>query len=482
MPERADIAGRDPAVPEDAQQVRVLGGVLVARLHGVLRGLRLYDASNRALHAQQQDLLDALRALPGDDVSLLGMGEYFYVNGVRLRPEGGQLPVFRSVLAELEARRLHGLRFSAGLELDELGVFLRVFHATRGAAVVTSMAEVLDNAGVSHIAAVRAREVSAAPPDDTPEAETDYDRHRTRLVFRRAVSGTRDLMMRTARTGRPALQQARRVVQPIVDRLLRREDSLIGLTALKHHDEYTYAHCVNVSILSIRMGQLLGLSRSELASLGVAALLHDAGKIAVPADVLRKPGKLEPEEWEAIRRHPVEGLKLVSRLPGLSDLMLDSMRVAFEHHMNVDHSGYPSVARPRGMGSHSRIVAVADCFDAVTSHRSYRKRPMTAHEALRLLVGREAAHFDRAVLWALVHTVGLYPAGSLLRTEAGRLFLSVAPSGDDPRRPMCRELVAAEGGGCVATGAPAPLEPDETVSRVLAPEDMDVDVEGLLAA
>ena len=288
--------------------------------------------------------------------------------------------------------------------------------------------------------------------------------------------------MRTARTGRPALQQARRVVQPIVDQLLQAEHSLVGLTALKRHDEYTYAHCVNVSILSIRMGQLLGLSRAELASIGVAALLHDTGKIAVPAEVLRKPGKLEPDEWDAIRRHPIEGLRIVSRLPGVSSLMLDSMRVAFEHHMNVDHSGYPGVRRARDMAPFSRIVAVADIFDAVTSHRAYRKRPMTAHEALRLLLGREREHFDRAVLWSLLQTVGLYPAGTMMRTESGRLWLSVAPNAADLRRPVSRELLVGPDGEAAPLSTDAPLPEDERVLSVLAPEDIEVDVESLLAA
>jgi HD-GYP domain-containing protein (c-di-GMP phosphodiesterase class II) len=241
---------------------------------------------------------------------------------------------------------------------------------------------------------------------------------------------------------------------------------------------------VNVSILSIRMGQLLGLSRAELADIGVAALLHDTGKIAVPAEILRKPGQLDADEWAAIRRHPIEGLRIVSRVPGISKLMLDAMRVAFEHHMNVDHSGYPGVRRPRELSPFSRIVAVADFFDAVTSHRAYRKRPMTAHEALRLMLAAENDRFDRAVLWALVQTVSLYPAGTLLRTESGRMLLSVGPGPDDPRRPLCRELMLGPDDALVPapSSEDTPLAPDESVARVLSPDDVAVDVEALLAA
>ncbi len=476
-------AREDAGRPEaERARIREHGALLVMRLFGVLRGLRLYDAGNRALRTLQQDLIDALEPLAGDDdATLIGAGDYLYVDGVRLRPNIGQVAVFHHLLDEFEQRSIGGLRFARGLTVEELAPFLRAFHATRGEDAAERIDAALAEAGVRHIGTIVARGVAVdAAFADTELPGHDADAHRVRLEFSRAMGGVHELMHQAARHGRPSLRHARRVVQPLVDRLLRREHSLIGLTALKRHDEYTYAHCVNVSILSIRMGQVLGLSRGDLANLGVAALLHDTGKVTVAADVLCKPGKLEPEEWDAIRRHPVEGLRIVSRFPGLSALMVDSMRVAFEHHMNTDHSGYPPIRSPRPMGAFSRIVAVADCFDAVTAHRAYRKRPMTAHEALRLLVGRERHHFDPAVLWALVHTVGLYPPGTLLRTASRRLWVAVAPHGDDPRRPVVREIRH----GATLEPAPwdqnAPLPEDEAVTHVLSPDDVPVDVETLL--
>ncbi len=482
MPDPTNLPERDPAVDAEFQRVRALGGVVVTRLHGLLRAMRLYDSGNRALQAQQAEFIDAVRAMRTDEVSVLGMAEYIYVNGVRLRPEGSQLPVFRALLDEFETRGLGGLRFAAALESEELEQFLRLLHDDCSSKPTAPLEDEASRATLRNVWPIRAREAGLSAPADGEEPVADFDRHRTRMVFRRAVQGTRELMLRTADTGRPALQQARRVVQSIVDHLLYGEGSLVELTALKRHDEYTYAHCVNVSILAIRMGQILGFSRAELAGIGVAGLLHDTGKIAVPAEVLGKPGEFDPQDWAAFRRHPIEGLRIVSRLPGVSELMLDSMRVAFEHHMNVDHSGYPQVREPRELGAFSRIVAVADLFDAVTSHRAGRSRPLTGHEALRVLLGSECGHFDRAATWALVRTVGLYPAGTLLRTGSGRLLLSVAPGAGNPRRPVCRELLAGPAGEPVPAPTAAPLDEHERVSHVLAPEDVDVDIEELLAA
>lgn len=481
----ADPGANPPAgAAGDGLRERQLGAAIISRLHAVLRGMRLYDAGNRALHAQQQELLDAVLALMEDEVSLLGMGEYFYVNGVRLRADSAQVAVFRAVLGELEARELGGLRFTTGVTIEELGAFLRIFNAAKRHPGVAAFDAELAKAGIRHAGSIRAKD-AATQEEDAAGDDAEREKQRTRMVHRKAVHGARDLLQRTARTGRPALQQARRVVQPVVDQVLRNADSLVGMTALKQHDEYTYVHCVNVSVISVRMGQQLGLKRSELANIGVAALLHDTGKIAVPLEVLLKPGQLDDAEWQAIRRHPIEGLRIVSRLPGISDLMVDAMRVAFEHHMHVDHTGYPPVREGRPLSAFSRIVAVADIFDAVTSHRAYRRRPMTAHEALRLLLGREREHFDAAVLGALVQTVGLYPTGTVFVTDAGRIMLSVAPNSADPRRPVCRELggdVQEQSIEFLAQAGDAPLPADERVVKVMAPEEFEVDVESLLAA
>jgi HD-GYP domain-containing protein (c-di-GMP phosphodiesterase class II) len=160
------------------------------------------------------------------------------------------------------------------------------------------------------------------------------------------------------------------------------------------------------------------------------------------------------------------------------------MRVALEHHMNVDHSGYPAIEHPRELGSFSRIVAVADCFDAATAHRSDVARPLTPHEALRMLVGRSDTQMDRAARWALVQALGLYPAGTLLRTQAGRLLLSLSPSATDLRRPICRPLEVTPEGAVLAHPElqEAPIAPDDSVAQVIAPEELGADVEELLAA
>jgi HD-GYP domain-containing protein (c-di-GMP phosphodiesterase class II) len=388
-------------------------------------------------------------------------------------------------MSEFERRALGGIRFLHGVHEAELERFFQLITASEESAVAETLVEAVRAASIDHVIPVPADEVNSEDVESSIDPNREAtERGRSKRVYWRAVLGTRRVVLRARQTGRPDLRQAKRLVQPVVDSIMRHEYSVVGLTALKDHDEYTYAHCVNVSILSVGMGQVLGLPRQVLADLGVAALLHDVGKIAVPGDVLRKPASLSPEEWTFIRRHPLEGVKVMSRMPGLTPVTLDAMRVCLEHHMNFDRSGYPEVRQDWGQATLSRIVAVADCFDAITAHRAYHKRPRSAFEGLQYMLGPIRVNFDPAALWSLVRTVGLYPAGSVLLVDSGHVVMSLSPNPADVRRPNCRVLVDPSGRpipeGTSEEWTPMPAE--RSVTRVLHPEEHNLRTEEQLAA
>jgi HD-GYP domain-containing protein (c-di-GMP phosphodiesterase class II) len=396
--------------------------------------------------------------------------------------------VFDALTQEFEARKLGGLRFLHGLRAEELGTFLRLLAEHASAERAARLPEAAAAAGVVHATPVTLDELQALTQDLGPEAPTDPsaegERARARETYARAVAGTKAAILRTGKTGKPAIRRVKRVIQPIVDTIMKDEHSIVGLTAMKRHDEYTYAHCVNVSIVSVAMGQLLGLSRSALANLGVAALLHDIGKLAIPTEVLQKPGGLDRGEWNLMKRHPLEGMVMAIRMPGLSGMTLDLVDVCLHHHLMMDGSGYPQIGHPWRLSTFSRIVSVADCFDAMTAHRAYRPRPLTGYEALQILLGPERARFDRAALWALVKSVGLYPAGSILVTDTGHLVISVSGNPNDVRRPHCRVLARPDG-SMPPDAAPElwdPMPDSIRVERVVPPDEFDIEVDQLLAA
>ncbi len=465
------------------------GTALLVRLSALLRTGRTYDVANQAFQKQLQDCMAVLQRVldEEDEVTLVAVADYFYLNGVRIKAQASLLTVYHGLMQEFEKRSLGGLRVLQGVTPAEFERFFQLFLAADDPAIAERLIEAVKEASIEHVVPVAALELEEdeiTQSLDQNEQSPAAERGRARRMFWRAVLGTKKIVVRTMQTGRPDLRHAKRLVQPIVDGIMRHEYSIVGLTALKDHDEYTYAHCVNVSILSVSMGQALGLSRQTLADLGVAGLMHDLGKIAVPGDVLRKPAALSAEEWTMIRRHPIEGVKSMFRMPGLSTLMVDTMRVCLEHHMNFDLTGYPAVGMPWAQATMSRVVAVADCFDAMTAHRAYHARPRSPFEALQYLLGPSRVQFDPAVLWALVRTVGLYPAGSMLLTDSNHLVLAVSPNPADLRRPVCRVLVRPD-------GTPVPEDAEETwspmpaaerVVRVLRPEETTIDAQELMAA
>jgi HD-GYP domain-containing protein (c-di-GMP phosphodiesterase class II) len=469
---------------EDPAVERRLGASILTRLHGLLRSARLYDMSNQALREQVDDMLRLLEQTTDGETVIVAMGQCFYLNGTRLRAEPTQAPLFAALTREFELRRIGGVRFLEGLTADEIGAFIRLMNTVHPAA--GDFGEALGAAGLIHVAPVSLEELGALAEEiEAASREADADeRTRARVVYQRALRGARSAILRTARTGKPPIRRVKRLVQPIVDSIMKSEYSIVGLTAIRQHDAHTYAHCVNVSVLAIAMGQRLGLSRNELADLGVAGLLHDIGKLTIPPEMLAKPGRFTPEEWRLMQRHPIEGLKTVARMPGLSLLTLVSMQVCLQHHVGAFGGGYPELRRPFHHATPARIVAVADCFEAMTAHRAYRGRPFTGYEALQQLLGHERGRFDPAALWALLRTIGLYPAGTIMLTMSGYMVLSLSPNSADPLRPHCRVLSRPDGTmpieGDTALWSPMPL--DEAVARVVVPEEFEFEVDRLLAA
>ena len=228
--------------------------------------------------------------------------------------------------------------------------------------------------------------------------------------------------------------------------------TVLSLSTLRAHDEYTQNHSVNVALLSMALANRVGYSKVELADIGVAALFHDIGKCAVPLDVLNKPGNFTGDEWDLMRTHPSEGvLKLLSSR-GIGKVPLRMAAAAFEHHLNLDLSGYPKLKTPWRMTLSSRVIAIADCYDAMTSARVYRREPLSPPAVLKFMLERSGTAFDAVLLKYFVTCVGIVPLGTLVLLDTAELGVVVQPAAtkEDSARPVVRVI-------CDASGAP--LEP-----------------------
>jgi len=217
---------------------------------------------------------------------------------------------------------------------------------------------------------------------------------------------------------------AQRLVEEISDSVARNPGALISLARLKTADDYTYMHSVAVCALMIALSRQLGLDAEQTRSAGIAGLLHDLGKAAMPMEVLNKPGKLTDAEFAIIKSHPEAGHSMLLAGGGVDPVALD---VALHHHEKTDGSGYPKHLKDAEISRFAKMGAVCDVYDAITSNRPY-KSGWDPAESLRKMAEWTAGHFDPAIFQAFVKSLGIYPIGSLVRLSSGRLGIVVDQS------------------------------------------------------
>lgn len=415
------IAVREGAVAADGF-LRRSGKAFVMALYGALRALKLYPVENSAVQKALVDLAgiaDAVIALD-HELSVRASGQVLFVNDVRLRLELDSYAAFNHVQTLWRACGVGSLRVAPGAGAREWLTLLSTLQRAGPADPAARHADVLER--LAH-AGMRVFELGAAG-DEPDEPDEEEAKAASKRVYAHSVAAARDVLT-SARVGQtPSLRKLKRAVQGIVDQILSDEGPLMGLTTLRDYDEYTFTHSVNVGIFSVAIGKRLGLSKLQLFDLALAAFLHDIGKTRVPAELVNKSGALTPQEWALMRAHPWLGMLTMFGM-GRSgpELPLRAMRVAYEHHLRVDGSGYPKSVRERRQGLFSRIVAVADSFDAATSRRSYSPQPHHPAEVLRNLRDDPALGLDPVVVKALINTLGVYPVGTLVVLDSYELAI-----------------------------------------------------------
>lgn len=224
-------------------------------------------------------------------------------------------------------------------------------------------------------------------------------------------------MFHDARMGKAVkVEQANELVSEISESVLRNPNALISLARLKNADEYTYMHSVAVCALMIALARELKLNEKQIRDAGMAGLLHDIGKMFVDDKILNKSGKLTDEEFYTVKKHPEFGFRALKDNDNVTDL---AKEVCLHHHEKYDGSGYPHKLAGEKIHLFSRMGAVCDVYDAVTSNRPY-KAGWEPAESLKRMASWEG-HFDTKVFQAFVKTLGIYPVGSLVRLQSGRL-------------------------------------------------------------
>ncbi|MEP7139535.1 MAG: HD-GYP domain-containing protein [Caldimonas sp.] len=215
-------------------------------------------------------------------------------------------------------------------------------------------------------------------------------------------------------------EQCLSLVDDIATSMHRNPGALISLARLKTHDNYSYMHSVAVCALMVALGRKLGLGEDECREAGMAGMLHDIGKAMMPIEVLHKPGTLSNDEYAVIMTHPERGRELLAAAGDVSEIAID---VCFHHHERPDGRGYPEGLSGERLSLHARMGAVCDVYDAITSNRPYKDGWDPAESIARMSDWSLKGQFDPAVFQAFVESIGIYPTGSLVRLQSGRLAI-----------------------------------------------------------
>jgi HD-GYP domain-containing protein (c-di-GMP phosphodiesterase class II) len=425
-------------------------------IQALSRQMSLYPTGHPSTGEALSDATTAAEALSVDEgglavITLLGDSIYL---GTSILPHASL--ELSSFLRTLQSMGIESISFAspvAGADVADLGAFI---------------------AGLSGDVPAEA----TIRLNESPYSRSDLDSGESggvRRSYTRSLDVLRGMAAALEKDGQFDLSGAAWAVEQLVEQTISQPAASLLLSTMKSHDEYTFFHSVNVCILSISLGRMIGLPNDQLQALAMGALLHDIGKVRVAPSILQFPGRLDAAQWRQIKLHPQEGAAAI--LAAASPMQEIAATVAYEHHARFDGSGYPPSHRTdRNLHFYSRLVATTDTYDAITTRRSYR-RAETPNRALHAILNGAGTIYDPDFARAFIEMVGVYPAGSILRLTDGDLVM-VTRAGEHGESP---DVVLLQPAGDEILDLPVTTElGDRTIADQVLPSVVGIEPAALL--
>ncbi|RKX69952.1 hypothetical protein DRP53_06595 [candidate division WOR-3 bacterium] len=432
---------------------------------------RIYDSTNVTYVNSFQAFTSALREYLSEmnRFELQTVYDLLFVSGVRLRIDLEAYINFEFLVEEFKRWDLGEIAFSAGIGDEEIEKFLRIFRSPPKTDPFTFLKETLSREGITNI--------QVAPPIDVESklVTEDHRRERAKVAYFSSISAIKEIAHNLRTKQIVGLGRVKRVIYTLVDSLFEDESVLLGLTAIKNFDDYTYNHSVNVSILALAVGNKLGLSKVALGRLGVAAIMHDIGKTLLDRALINSPDGLTDQQWLEMKRHPIFGMERIIELKKLDPTGVLAALVAIQHHINYDLSGYPIAIPGDVLNLFSRLIRIVDSYDAMTTARPYQPIPYLPDLAIKALWRKRETSFDPLLLKLFIRTVGIYPIGTIVRLTSGEIGMVTGVNISALDRPVVKVIIDADGNIVKERIRNLEREPIR-VDRSIRPENLGINI------
>jgi HD-GYP domain-containing protein (c-di-GMP phosphodiesterase class II) len=464
-------AGGGETIRYSAPQVKAARSMLT-RLSALRRAARFYPMDHPAVADAVARFGDTVHVYHDEGVDVqLAFFEDEILLGSQLLAEESM--TFDELGRDMRELGIGSMVLRVGLSGNELLRASRILAADVGEAQAAGgAAQMAAEENLPHVQFASVQMV-AAPPEEFDSGEPVES---PRGAMGNAIALLREVDLLRQNNRLVSAGHINGVVRSLVDNVLADRYTMLQLTALRNYDEYTFFHSANVAVVALALGASVSEDHRFLSSLGVGALLHDIGKLTIETALLNKPGTLTPDEWARMRQHPISGAQMIAQLPGLDKSAVVSI---LEHHMRWDGTGYPSRTPRRKQHLNSRIVAIADAYDAMTSRRSYSAARVEDDAMLNIVQGSGTA-FDPELVRLFVSMMGIYPPRSVVRLSTGAVAIVLAANPADAARPVIRLIAAPDGQLVPPEDVVLQDSPELGVTACLDPQLLNIDVDDYL--
>ena len=407
--------------------VRKYSRAIINNLAIALKVTKLYSFQHQNVSEALKDLNEFLNGFlkMEEYAQILRVGDFLFLNEVRIRVDFGGNEAFQFVLALMRDNEIGEINFSSGVSMQELEALIQILNAHKPDPDDRwkSFSTALGKQRLPHIA-IREHV-------ERPDLKADINED-TRVVairtYFKTVGVMEDAFTAIRQKKRINLRRIKMAVHALVDLTLNEERILLALANTKDRGKPGTNHAVNVAVLSIALGAKLGLSKRLLGDLGIAALLHDVGKATLPPALQEvATPDLTQEQRAALANHPVTGVETLLTQRVVNSIV-KTINVAFLHHYRYDGTGHPKLLLKKEQNLYTRIIAVANAYDSLTTKNKVERVAKDQHSTLKLLMDRKGTEFDPLVVKAFVNMMGLYPVGCVVRLDSGEVGTVLVPS------------------------------------------------------